>query len=476
MPDNAVALEELFAIVGDVGLFRGDEMEPFLTDWLEHYHGTALAVVRPSTTEEVSAVVRCCARHGVSVVPQGGNTGLCGGAIPTETPSVVLSLRRMNTIESVDPERFSMTVQAGVTVEAIQDAASEAGRSFAPDWGARGSATIGGAISTNAGGINVLQSGPMRENILGLEVVLADGRVWNGLRALRKDSSGLDLKHLFIGTEGTLGVVTKAVVRLRPQLHHHQTAFAAIADIDRLLELLTIAQSHGQGSLTAFELVPELGVAAVCENFPSVQRPLATKAEWYALIRMSGSEPVTDRLTALLAKAEEQRLVVDAAIASTADQEANIWMLRDELPPQRLFPHGDAGLKLDVAVPIDVVPQYLAEVVRRAAEMIPGTLPYAFGHAGDGNLHLYLMPAIDAGPAEVANFTANREALEAEVNKITWRYGGTISAEHGIGQSLREKIAGQKSDVEFDLMRTVKHALDPDGLFNPGKLLPDLDR
>ncbi len=466
-------VEELTAIVGAAGMVGDEASAPFLVDWLEHYHGTAIAVVRPATTHEVSQVVACCAAHGVSIVPQGGNTGLCGGAIPNDDTTVVISLQRMNRIISVDPERFTMTVEAGVTVQAIQEAAVAANRMFGPDWGARGTAAIGGAIATNAGGVNVLQFGSIRENILGLEAVLADGRVFDGLRSLRKDSSGLDAKHLFIGTEGTLGIVTQAVVRLRPAMPEQQTAFAAIPDVSRLGELFALALRHGQGGLTAFELIPELGVATVCAKFPSVQRPLDSRSDWYAMIRLSGPEPVTDALTDLLADAVNEQLVVDAVIASSAEQEENLWMLRDELPPQRLFDTIDAGLKLDVAVPIDAVPAYYAEVTQTASSLLPGSMAYTFGHAGDGNLHLYLLPALDADNDAVEAFIAGRAGLNNAVNDITWRYGGTVSAEHGIGQYLRDELRGQKSAVELEVMRTIKDALDPAGLLNPGKVLPD---
>lgn len=464
------ALREL---VGDAGLVPSTDEENYLNDFYEHYQGEALAIVRPATTNEVAAVVRYCAEHDISIVPQGGNSGLCGGSIPNDSTSVVITMQRMSQVESVDADRYSMTVQAGVTIQTIQETAAQIGRMFGPDWGARGSAHIGGAISTNAGGINVLQFGSMRENIMGIEAVLADGRVWNGLRALRKDSSGLDLKHLFIGTEGTLGIVTRAVVKLRPAMPEQQTAFAALADVSRLSELSALAIRHGQGGLTAFELIPELGVATVCEQFDKVQRPLKAVADWYMMIRLSGATDITTRLTDLLTEAANGGLILDAAVATTAEQEENLWMLRDELPPQRLFPHGDSGLKLDVAVPIDVVPDYYKATVSAAAALFPDTVPYAFGHAGDGNLHLYFMADPEADQATADAFSALLPELTKALHHITWDFGGTVSAEHGIGQLLRTELAQQKSEVEIDLMRAVKNAIDPSGRLNPGKVLPD---
>lgn len=463
-------LDELREAVGTTGVLTGDDMAVHLVDFRRAFHGAAIAVARPATTEQVSAVLRACARAGAAVVTQGGNTGLSGAAIPdAEVPSVILSLARMNAVDDVDPAGYTITAQAGCSIEAIQDAAAAVDRLFGPDWGARGTATIGGAVATNAGGINVLRYGPMREHILGVEVVLADGTVWNGLRALRKDSSGYDLKQLFIGSEGTLGVVTRVVVKLLPATPHHQTCFAALADLDGLMPLLALGRTHAADGMTAFELIPEVGVARVTNAMPSVQRPLPDPSEWYVMVRFSGTEPVTDRLAGFLEAAAADGLITDAVVAATADQESNLWVLRDELPPPGKFEFQHVGVKMDTAVPIDRIGTYFDKMQAVAAEIVPDALTYAFGHAGDGNLHVHVFPRAEA---DVDAFVAAKPALVAAIDQATFAAGGTISAEHGIGQELTERVRGQKPAVEFDLMYRLKDALDPTGMLNPNKVLP----
>ena len=305
-------------------------------------------------------------------------------------PEVVLSMGRMNRIVSVDPDRWTITAEAGATIEAVQQAAAAANRLFAPDWGARGTATVGGAIATNAGGNNVLRYGSMRDNVLGLEAVLADGRVWDGLRALRKDSSGYDLKHLFIGAEGTLGVVTRAVLRLHPATPHVQSALAAISGLDRLMPLLELAAARCGGDVSAFELIPEVGLERVCEKF-GLARPLAAHAEFYVLVRLASADPVSDQIAAFLTEASERGWVIDAVVAVTDEQEARLWTIRDELSPMFLWSQHEHGVKLDTAVPVDLFGPYHDEVRRIAAGLAPDALTYGFGHVGDGNIHLYVL-------------------------------------------------------------------------------------
>ena len=495
--------------LGPAAVLTGADAALFLTGQRGLFTGEALAVVRPASVEEASLVVRACAAHRVAIVPQGGNTGMSGGAVPAaaagrgrggdregagggdagdlhrqaapdpspdedggavEKPSIVLSMSRMNRIVSVDPDRWTITAEAGATVEAVQQAAAAAGRLFAPDWGARGTATVGGAVATNAGGNNVLRYGTMRDNVLGLEAVLADGRVWDGLRALRKDSSGYDLKHLFIGAEGTLGVVTRAVLRLHPAAPHVQSALAAIRGLDHLMPMLELAAARCGGDVTAFELVPDVGLERVCEKL-GVTRPVAAREEFYVLVRLASAEPVSDRLGRFLAEASGRGWVTDAAVAVTDEQEARLWAIRDELSPMFLWAQHEHGLKFDNAVPIDRLGPYHEEVRRIAAELAPGALTYGFGHVGDGNLHLYVLPT---GGDEVQPFLAVRDELQARLDEATFRFGGTLSAEHGIGQLLRDRIGPQKPAVEWDIMRAVKNALDPQGIMNPHKTLPRL--
>ena len=480
----------LLSDLGKAGVLTGADAAPYLTDQRGLFAGKALAVVRPASVDETARVVRACASTGVAIVPQGGNTGMSGGAVPAAVgrsdasappdaggdgdsrgsprPSIVLSMSRMNRIVSVDPDRWAITAEAGATIEAVQQAAAAGNRQFAPDWGARGTATVGGAISTDAGGNNVLRYGTMREHVLGLEAVLADGRVWNGMRALRKDSSGYDLKQLFIGAEGTLGVVTRAVLRLHSAAPHTQSALAAISGLDRLMPLLELAASRCGSDVTAFELVPEVGLERVCEKF-ALARPLDTREEFCLLVRLASVEPVSERLGAFLAEASERGWITDAAVAVTDEQESRLWAIRDELSPMFLWPQHEHGVKLDTAVPIDRFGAYHDEVRRIAAELALGALTYGFGHVGDGNLHLYVLPISDD---QVAPFLAVREELRERIDEATFAFGGTLSAEHGIGQLLRDRIRPQKPAIEWELMRAVKDALDPQGIMNPHKTLP----
>lgn len=461
-------ISELGDIVGPAGLIGPPDHGPATVDLRGTHRGEAIALVRPGSVEEVAAVLRACSAAGAVVVTQGGNTGMSGGAVPSATgPSVILSLARMTAIESVDADRYSATVEAGVTIETIQEAAAAVDRLFAPDWGARGTATVGGAISTNAGGINVLRFGTMRDHVLGLEVVLPDGRVWDGLRALRKDSSGYDLKHLFIGAEGTLGVVTRAVVRLLPAFTHQQSALAAIPALAAVRPLLESALRHAAGDVTAFELIPERGVGSMVTRFGR-QRPLGTVTDWYVLVRFAGAAPVTDALSGFLAEAAEAGHVIDAAVASTPAQEENLWLIRDEILPGVVFENHTSGLKMDTAVPIDRIEEYLSRIGAIATEIAPYAEHYAFGHVGDGNIHSYVVPA----PGREAEFRRVEPELRAATDRLTWEMGGTLSAEHGVGQALTERIRGQKGDVEIDLVRGLKRLLDPTGLLNPDKTLP----
>ena len=481
---------DLRSDLGPAGVLTGSDAAPYLTGQRGVFSGDALAVVRPASVEDTSLVVRACAAHGVAIVPQGGNTGVSGGAVPAAAggpgvsalpdggggddrrgrrwPSIVLSMSRMDRIVSVDPDRWTITAESGATIEAVQQAAAAARRLFAPDWGARGTATVGGAISTDAGGNNVLRYGNMRDNVLGLEAVLADGRVWDGLRALRKDSSGYDLKQLFIGAEGTLGVVTRAVLRLHPATPHHQSALAAISGLESLGPLLELAEARVGGLVTAFELVPEMGLGRVCEKL-DLGRPLETRAEFYLLVKLASTEPVSERLGELLAEASERGWVTDAAVAVTDEQDARLWTIRDELPAMMLWPQHVHGLKMDTAVPIDRFGPYHDEVRRIAAELAPGALTYGFGHVGDGNIHMCVLPTSDE---QVEPFLAVRNELQARIDEATFASGGTLSAEHGIGQLLRDRIGPQKPAIEWELMHAIKDALDPQGIMNPHKTLP----
>ncbi|MDX2381672.1 MAG: FAD-binding oxidoreductase [Acidimicrobiia bacterium] len=460
-------LQNLRSRLGTGAVMSGADAEAHLTDWRGVFTGSALAVVRPASTAEVAEAVLACADAGVALVPQGGNTGLSGGATPVaERPCVVLSLSRLRAIERIDRDGRTMMVQAGTTVGAVQDAARAAGLAFAPDWGARGTATVGGAIATDAGGVNVLRHGNMRAHVLGLEVVLADGRVWNGLRELRKDSSGYDLKQLFIGSEGTLGVVTRAVLSLEAARSTAATGLAALRDLDALGPLLTLARRAAADSLVAFELIPRLGVERVAERF-EIPIPLTLTTEYAVLIKLAANESVDERLARIVADAVDAGIAIDGVVAATAEQEDRLWTIRDELPIYRLFEHQAIALKNDTAVPVGRIAEFLEQVTSLVDRTAPGALTYAFGHAGDGNLHVAVLPD-DGSPVD--DFLAARDELRAAIDELTFEFGGTLSAEHGIGRDLRERIVPQKPVVEWELMRTIKSALDPTGVMNPGAI------
>ena len=462
---EARLVDDLRSILGPRGWLDPVDAPQLTVDYRGEFSGTPLLVARPDSVEVVQAVVRACASAGVAIVSQGGHTSLSGGSVPTEgRQSILLSTTRMNRIVSVDPARFTITAEAGCTIEQVQQAAAAVDLQLGMDWGARGTATVGGAVSTNAGGLNVLRYGPTRDSVLGLEAVLANGEVFDGLRALRKDNSGYDLKHLFIGGEGSLGVVTRVVLRLHPRQDHHRTMFAALSELEAVHELFAMACARDQAGLTAFELVPETGVAGTIETF-GVVRPLSTVAEWYLLARFSGTIPVDAASEGFLSDAVDVGLVVDATVAVTAAQEENLWLMRDELPPETLF---DAkGAKFDAAVPIDRVAEFQRAAEAVTAELCGGdAVVYSFGHLGDGNLHLYVVPALQRGSRMDPGLASE---VTGAIDELLWSMGGTVSAEHGVGQDLLDRVGRQKSPVELDMMRRVKAALDPDDLFNPGR-------
>ena len=467
---SAVVLDDLRAALDDRAVLTGDAAEAFLLDERQGRIAEQAVVVRPADVKGVAATVRICADHRVAIVPQGGNTGLSlGTQVPTDRPVVVLSLSRLNQIESVDPERWTITAQAGVTIEAVQQAARSVHRVFAPDWGARGTATVGGAISTDAGGNNVLRYGNTRANVMGIEAVLADGSIWDGRRALVKDSSGYDLKHLFIGGEGTLGIVTSAVLKLQPATPFETSFMAAITGLDALAPLVELAHIHAPGTITAFELVPNIAMDRVVEVF-GVTKPIDAGTEYAILVKLAAAAPVDDQIAAFLEAAAKQTLIVDAIAAGTPEQEANLWAMRDHCSPTQCWvEYQKHGLKLDTAVPVDQIATFIESMTSAAARIAPMAITYGFGHVGDGNIHLWVLPVSDDA---IEPFLAVRDEMTAEADRLVFALGGTLSAEHGVGRLLRERVGPQKPAIEWALMRSIKQALDPDDLFNPGALLP----
>jgi FAD/FMN-containing dehydrogenase len=459
---------ELKRELGPQGFLGAGDMAPYAVDVRGVYRGEPLLVARPASTVEVSRLVQICARHQVAIVPQGGNTGLCGGAVPRgERPCIILSLARMNRILSVDPECYAITAEAGAILQSLHDAAEKVDRSFAMNWGARGSAMVGGAISTNGGGINVLRFGPARDQVLGLEVVLPDGRVWDGLRALRKDTSGFDLKHLFIGGEGTLGIITKAVLKLHPRQPVHQSMFGAVADIARLMELFVLARDIGADALSAFELMPGRNVRRAVELVPAIARPLDTDAEWCVLIRFSGreAERVEEMLVRLSEAAFDAALLSDAVVSQSLAQEENLWHLRDEIPGPQLY--DGMILKWDASVPIDRIIPFLQEAQAIVAELQPEARFDAFGHVGDGNLHVSVWPQGEPG----AELDALCAEIYRQVDSLIWRLDGSICAEHGIGAENFARVLGQKSAIELEMMQQLRALFDPQAIMNPGKMV-----
>ncbi len=447
-----------------------DEMAPHLVDERGHYRGRAAMVVRPGITAEVAEVVRLCAEGGVPIVPQGGNTGLVGASVPFEHGGeIVLSLGRMSRIREIDPLNDTITAEAGCVLADIQRAAAEADRLFPLHLGAHGSCQIGGNLSTNAGGTAVLRYGNARQLTLGLEVVLPDGRVWDGLRALRKDNTGYDLKQLFIGAEGTLGVITAAVLRLFPRPRQVVTAFAAVADPEAAIALLARARAELGDVVTAFELISRAAVEMTVAHVPGVRDPLARAHQWYALIEVSSgrtSGGLGPALEAVLDAAMAAALVPDAAIAGSAAQAENLWRLREAISEAQKYE--GASVKHDVSVPVSRVADFIAEATAACREAVPGIRPVVFGPVGDGNVHFNLSQPAGAEPEA---FLAARERLARAVYDRAHAMGGSFSAEHGIGRLKREEMRRYKSETELDLMRRIKTALDPGGIMNPGKLL-----
>lgn len=452
-------------------LSSADAMAPYLSEWRGLFHGQALAVLRPSSPEAVSEAVRLAAQHRLKIVPQGGNTGLVGGQIPdSATTHIILSAERLTAIRKLDSDGNSITVEAGVVLERIQQAAEAADRFFPLALGAQGSCQIGGNISSNAGGTGVLAYGNTRDLVLGLEVVLADGRIWNGLRALRKNNTGYDLKQLFIGGEGTLGFVTAAVLKLFPRPKGRQAAFMGFASPHAALATLNIAQGLAGSHLTGFELMPRIGIEFTTRHLDGARDPLQGSYPWYALVEISSGRSEAEAETLMLEAfqaAFDKGHVADAALAASSTQQADFWRLRHGM--SEVQKHEGGSIKHDVSVPVSRMPDFIVEACAAVEAAIPNCRPVPFGHLGDGNIHFNVSQPVGA---DRAAFLAQWERINIVVHDIVAAYDGSVSAEHGIGR-LKAKLMPQiKSDVELDLMRRVKQSLDPEGLFNPGALLP----
>ncbi|MEQ8824369.1 MAG: FAD-binding oxidoreductase [Filomicrobium sp.] len=464
-------LARLADVVGpDQALRSPEDQARYLTEWRDLYVGRTPVVLRPGSVEEVSQILSIANDARVAVVPQGGNTGLVGAQIPFESgDEIVVSLERLNKVRKVDPAAGYMVVEAGVVLAEVQAAAEEAGALFPLSLGAEGTCRIGGNLASNAGGVQVLSYGNTRDLTLGLEVVLPDGRIWDGLRALKKDNTGYDLKHLFIGSEGTLGIITAAVLKLFPRPVEKATAFVALSGLDAAQTLFERARKAAGTNLTAFEFMAAWCVDVVVEHMPGNRRPLEADAPWYVLIEISSGQAdggAQATLQSILEGGFEDGVVVDAAIAETLDQTGRLWKLREDMSEAQKFEGG--SIKHDISVPVASIPEY----VRRAEEVVQsvckGAKPFVFGHYGDGNLHYNVM---QPDGMDKKAYLDMWDTMSEAVHDLVVSMGGSISAEHGIGRMKKDGLAKYRSSVELDMMRAVRKALDPNGILNPGKLV-----
>jgi FAD/FMN-containing dehydrogenase len=483
MPDTAVVaqvtqqlLDAIRAVVGDRGLLTDrSDTEAASEDWRRLYKGRTSAVIRPANTDAVAAVVRLCAAAGVPIVTQGGNTSMVGGAVPNEDGSeLVLSTARLNRVRDLDPVDMTLTIEAGVTLKAAQLAAAERGCLLPLSISSEGTAQIGGVLAVNAGGNNTVRYGNARDLVLGLEAVLPDGTIWNGLRRLRKDNTGYCLRQLFVGSEGTLGIITAAVLKLVPQPKEIAVAFCAVETAAAALELFVRFQAHDAASISAFELMSGLGTAFVLKHIPNTTLPLDKPAPFYVLVELA-----TPRLNAGLRASLEQVLegaladgiVQDAAITESDAQRAAIWRLREEHSEAQK--REGASVKNDVSVPVSKVPDFIKEATEACERLMPGIRAVPFGHMGDGNIHFNVEQPVDADPVW---FLAQDHAIMDAVNEVVRKYDGSFSAEHGIGKLKPYMMPDWRGGAELALMRLIKDAIDPRGLMNPGKVLPRVAR
>jgi len=468
--DRLQLLQQLREAVGPTQVLTDGDLSAYEQDWRKRWFGRALAVVRPGTTAEVAAVVRLSARMGVSLVPQGGNTGMVGGSVPDGSGTqLLLSLSRLNRIRGLDADNLTLTVEAGAVLQTVQQAAREAGLWFPLSLAAEGSCTIGGNLATNAGGTQVLRFGNARELCLGLEVVTADGEVWDGLSGLRKDNTGYDLRHLMIGSEGTLGIITAATLKLFPLPAATMTAWVGCESLTQCLALLRLARGRLDAGLTGFEVMGRFPLDLVARHFPALRRPLPA-SPWCALLELADAEgegPARGRLESLLEAALESGAITDAVVAESVAQSRALWHLRESIP----LAQAEEGLNIkhDISVPVSAIPAFCAQTDAALTAAIPGVRLVNFGHLGDGNLHYNVQapPGIDGA--------AFLRTHEVEVNRIVYdavaRFGGSFSAEHGVGALKVHEMQARKSPVALGLMRRIKRALDPEGILNPGRVL-----
>ena len=470
MPDRDAALAALRDAVGPAQVLTGGDLSAFEVDWRRRWHGRALAVVRPGSTDEVAAVVRACMAQGLSIVPQGGNTGLVGGGVPDASGTqVLLSLQRMNRVRCIDAANLTLTADAGCVLQTLQEAARAEGLLFPLSLAAQGSCTLGGNLATNAGGTQVLRWGNARDLCLGLEVVTAQGDIWQALSGLRKDNTGYDLRDLFVGSEGTLGIITAAVMKLAPLPAATTTAMAACASLPDCVALLKRARGRLGAGLTGFEVMGRFALDLVARHFPTLPQPLPGAA-WTVLLEQSDHEGLAharESFESLLGAALEAGEVADAVIAETLAQAAALWQVRESIPLAQA--EEGVNIKHDISLPVSAICQYVQTTDAALKTAFPGVRIVNFGHLGDGNLHYNVQAP--AGHDAAAFLAANEHAINALVYDALVPFGGSFSAEHGIGQLKRDDLAARKSPVALAMMRSIKGALDPMNLFNPGRVI-----
>jgi FAD/FMN-containing dehydrogenase len=459
-------LQRFIAIVGAKNAITNvNDMAPYMREWRDLWPGTSPLVLRPSCTAEVSKMLTLANETNTAIVPQSGNTGLVGGQMPTG-PEVLLSLDRMTKIVEVDAADHTITVEAGAILKSVQDAADAVDRLFPLSLASEGSCRIGGNLSSNAGGLNVLAYGNTRDLCLGLEVVLADGRVWNGLKKLRKDNSGYDLKNIFIGAEGTLGIITAAVLKLYPKPRRHDTAFIAVPSPQAAVDLLALVKAESGNRVVAFELMPKIAMGFTVKHM-GITNPIASPSPWFVLIELADAAPGS--FESILEMAMERGLVTDASLASSDTQRQALWAIRELMPESQR--HEGGSIKHDVSVPVSRIPEFIAEASEAVRRFMADARVMCFGHMGDGNMHFNVTQPVGM---DKQKFLDQWHDMNWAVFDVVLKHGGSISAEHGIGQLKRDDMLRIKSPVELEMMRGLKNMLDPKGIMNPGKVLPKI--
>lgn len=473
MNGPSLFVSQVMGLLGPRGFTQDpDLVDPWLTDWRGRFTGKAVGLASPASTQEVSALIKLCQEHRVPIVPQGGNSGMCGGATPDSTgTAILLSLRRMNAIRQLDAESGQAVCEAGLVLQDLHDAAEEHDLRFPLTLGGKGSATIGGLISTNAGGTQVLRHGTMRAQVLGIEAVLADGQIFDGLTSLKKDNRGFDLKQILIGSEGTLGIITAANLRLLPAITGRVVAWVGLGSITQARSLLRHVERKMRESLEGFEVVPDHCLTSVLDHLPAARAPLANRHAWNALIEFVGTADDTAVLREMaeqvLASAMDHDLLEDAVIAVSETQAEDFWLLRDSIAPaERAI---GPAMQHDISVPVEKMPEFVLDVIPKVESAFPGTKGVAFGHLGDGNVHFHVLAPDGATPGAWED--GEGKSISSMVYDLVAEWGGSISAEHGIGQLKVSELERLGDPVALSVMRSVKRALDPHSLFNPGKLL-----